>query len=164
MFKLFKALLFLQDTIHYCLQNLPLNLSPFAIGYSICDHTSPEFWLWPPRKQFSPYHAPQIWITCPTIPFCSLSSPSKFTHSISHSTRGLSLKKILCYVLLIVVSNVLEGRNPGKTSFFSHNTITQTCHLSSINFCKGSFFFFWVLFPILHLGITSKFFQFIITM
>lgn len=93
--KLFKTVLFLKDNIHYCLQHFPLTFClHFLFGYSIWDQY--RHWILALASQktlFSVPPHPIMWMTGPTIPYCSLFCPPKFTHSISHSTRGLYLKE-----------------------------------------------------------------------
>lgn len=86
-----KAILFLQDNVHYYLHKLLTFYLNLLRGYSLCD----QHWVWilalaSHKTLFSPPFL-KVWIASPTIPYCSLSCPSKFTHSISHSTRGLCL-------------------------------------------------------------------------
>lgn len=110
---------FLQDNIHYYLQNLPLIFClRFLISYSICDQHREWFWLWPPRKHSSPHHALSYESPVPQYPTVLSPAHQKFIHYISHSIRE-SLKerkggKRLFNVLLIKVSEVMTKRSLGN--------------------------------------------------
>lgn len=74
-------LLFLQDNITTSRTSLSFFASIFYLVTPSVINTGSEFWLWPPRKHFSPHHAPYYESLVPQYP--AVPSPAHQNLSIT---------------------------------------------------------------------------------